>query len=65
MSKQLERESSLREIRIRQDVNGNFGVFELESEGYEDPVITGCSIHYAIECAERTLLNLPISQTQF
>ena len=57
---------SNKEVRIRPDANGEtFSVFEVQPEGYEEPVITGCSIQYASECARRILFGLPITQTQF
>jgi hypothetical protein len=45
----------MKEIIIRQSADGTYSAYERsEADPYDDPIVTGASLYYALDCARRT-----------
>lgn len=50
---------------IRENNQGTYDVLQQEPEGYNDPIITGASLHYALDVARATFQGEELNNYQF
>jgi hypothetical protein len=56
----------MKDIIIRDMNDGSYNVYErTEADPYDDVIVTGASLHYALECARNTLEGRPLNGGAF